>query len=52
MSRSLATLVAALMLAVLTLPGTALAQQASGIAGTVRDTSGALLPGVKIERTA
>ncbi len=44
-----APLVLGLILVALTLPGTALAQQASGIAGTVRDTSGALLPGVTVE---
>jgi hypothetical protein len=36
----------------LLLPGTAHAQQASGIAGTVRDTSGALLPGVTVEASS
>ena len=49
MSRSRVLFVAGLSLVALTLPGTALAQQASGIAGTVRDTSGALLPGVTVE---
>ena len=34
---------------VLALSGTARAQQASGIAGVVRDTSGAVLPGVTVE---
>ena len=33
----------------LALSGTAAAQQASGIAGVVRDTSGAVLPGVTVE---
>ena len=33
----------------LLLPALAAAQQASGIAGTVRDTSGALMPGVTVE---
>src|SRR5262245_40883613 len=36
-------------LIVAVLSGTASAQQASGIAGTVRDASGGLLPGVSIE---
>lgn len=42
---------AVLMLAVvmLLLPGRSTAQQASGIAGTVRDTSGGVLPGVTVE---
>src|ERR1051325_11713458 len=31
------------------LSGTVFAQQASGIAGTVRDVSGAVLPGVSVE---
>jgi hypothetical protein len=31
------------------LPAFTLAQQASGIAGTVRDTSGAVLPGVTVD---
>ena len=31
------------------LPAAARAQQASGIAGVVRDTSGAVLPGVTVE---
>src|SRR5438046_10114334 len=30
-------------------PGAALAQQTSGIAGVLRDTSGAVLPGVTVE---
>jgi hypothetical protein len=34
------------------LPATAGAQQASGIAGVVRDTSGALLPGVTVEASS
>jgi hypothetical protein len=42
--------IAALMLSsVLGLPHTAIAQQASGIAGLVKDTSGAVLPGVTVE---
>src|SRR5437773_6176550 len=32
--------------------GTALAQQTSGIAGVLRDTSGAVLPGVTVEATS
>ena len=43
--------VALLMLgATLALPGTAIAQ--SAIAGTVRDTSGAVLPGVTVEASS
>jgi hypothetical protein len=49
MSRLPVSLVCGLILVALTLPGSALAQQASGIAGTVRDTSGALMPGVTVE---
>lgn len=37
------------LLLVLILPSAASAQQASGIAGLVRDTSGAVLPGVTVE---
>jgi Carboxypeptidase regulatory-like domain len=33
-------------------PGSAAAQQASGIAGTARDTSGGVLPGVTVEATS
>jgi hypothetical protein len=40
---------ATVLLGVLLLPGFASAQQASGIAGLVRDTSGAVLPGVTVE---
>ncbi|MBI2189472.1 MAG: TonB-dependent receptor, partial [Acidobacteria bacterium] len=36
----------------LLLPGAASAQQTSGIAGTVRDTSGAVLPGVTVEASS
>ena len=36
-------------LCMLTLPAWAVAQQAGGIAGAVRDTSGAVLPGVTVE---
>src|SRR5688572_19442064 len=43
-----------IILGVLLLPATAIAQQAtaSGIAGVVRDTSGAVLPGVTVEATS
>ena len=41
-----------LLFLTLLLPGTALAQQASGIAGTVRDVSGALMPGVTVEASS
>ncbi len=49
MSRPSASLVLGLFLLTFVPAGTAFAQQASGIAGTVRDTSGALLPGVTVE---
>ena len=39
----------ALMLLACLLPGAASAQQSSGIAGTVKDNSGAVLPGVTVE---
>ena len=42
------TLCAGIVLALL-IPAFAVAQQASGIAGAVRDTSGAVLPGVTVE---
>ena len=49
--RPRSAVVALLMLvAMLTLPGIAIAQ--SAIAGTVRDTSGAVLPGVTVEATS
>ena len=41
--------VAALGIALALVPVTASAQQASGIAGVVRDTSGGVLPGVTVE---
>lgn len=40
---------AALWIALALLPTTVVAQQASGIAGVVRDTSGGVLPGVTVE---
>jgi hypothetical protein len=51
MARTSASLTRAVSLFVLLLllPGLAAAQQASGIAGLVRDTSGAVLPGVTVE---
>ena len=49
MPRTFLSLTVGVMFVVMVLPGTAGAQQASGIAGTVRDTSGALLPGVTVE---
>ena len=50
MTRIRALVVSVLMLAsVLLLPHAARAQQASGIAGVVKDTSGAVLPGVTID---
>ena len=48
MRRALLSLVIAAIPAVI-LPEAAAAQQASGIAGAVRDTSGAVLPGVTVE---
>ena len=44
--------VAILALATALIPVTTLAQQASGITGLVRDTSGAVLPGVTVEATS
>src|SRR5579864_1625805 len=41
--------VAGALLALLVLPSTALAQTAASITGVVRDTSGAVLPGVTVE---
>ena len=46
LSLTAATLFASLM------PGAAYAQQASGIAGTVRDASGGVLPGVSVEASS
>src|SRR5688572_15985094 len=40
------------LLVLMLFPATSLAQQASGIAGTVRDTSGALIPGVTVEASS
>ena len=42
----------AALLTLLLLPAVAAAQQASGIAGEVRDASGAVLPGVTVEATS
>ena len=42
-------LIALVLAAVLALPAAAAAQQASGIAGIARDTSGGVLPGVTVE---
>ena len=49
--KSARSVLACVMLAggVLFVPSPALSQQASGIAGIVRDTSGAVLPGVTVE---
>jgi len=41
-----------LLLLFILLPETAIAQQASGIAGVVRDTSGGVLPGVTVEASS
>ena len=49
MARTFVSIVVGVMGCVLILPAHADAQQASGIAGGVRDTSGALLPGVTVE---
>lgn len=46
-TRGLGVLVCALLLS-----PAAWAQQASGIAGVIRDTSGAVLPGVSVEVTS
>lgn len=46
------TLARIVMLTWLSSPALAVAQQASGIAGVVRDTSGAVLPGVTVEGTS
>jgi hypothetical protein len=43
---------AALGMALALVPVTALAQQASGIAGVAKDTSGAVLPGVNVEASS
>src|SRR5688572_23896271 len=40
------------LIALLLFPATSLAQQSSAIAGTVRDTSGALMPGVTVEASS
>jgi hypothetical protein len=42
----------AILAVVMLLPGTAWAQGASGIAGVVRDTTGAVLPGVTVEASS
>ena len=54
MARTIARLGAGIITCVLLLPSTASAQQASasGIAGVVRDTSGAVLPGVTVEASS
>src|SRR5215204_4208322 len=44
--------IAAGTLLALMIPGAAAAQQASGIAGAVRDTSGAVLPGVTVDASS
>src|SRR4029077_7126475 len=49
MRRLPGVLAAAVTLFALLMSGTASAQQASGIAGTVRDASGGVLPGVAVE---
>jgi len=51
MRRLVLSLTAATLLASL-IPGAAYAQQASGIAGTVRDASGGVLPGVSVEASS
>ena len=42
----------AILLAVFSRPAPVSAQQASGIAGTVKDASGAVLPGVTVEASS
>jgi Carboxypeptidase regulatory-like domain len=49
MRRLLASLAIGVVLFMSLMAGTARAQQASGIAGTVRDSSGGVLPGVAVE---
>lgn len=48
----LAAISTVVLLAALLLPEAASGQQASGIAGAVRDASGAVLPGVTVEATS
>ena len=50
--RVVRTLAAALALSSILAPIAAHAQQTSGIAGAVRDTSGAVLPGVTVEASS
>ena len=52
MTRKLWSVVVGVMVLALMRPATAGAQQASGIAGAVRDTSGAVLPGVTVEASS
>src|SRR2546423_12250645 len=52
MRRLLRVLAAGVALFALLTSGTASAQQASGIAGTVRDASGGVLPGVSVEASS
>jgi hypothetical protein len=49
--REVVSILAGLVLALM-IPAAAAAQQASGIAGAVRDTSGAVLPGVTVEASS
>ena len=52
MRRTLLSVAIGVTVAVSMMPVRARAQQASGIAGTVRDTSGAVLPGVTVEASS
>ena len=49
MKATIGTIAAGVLLLILLLPVAASAQQASGIAGLARDTSGSVLPGVTVE---
>src|SRR5438034_6566464 len=52
MKATIGTIAAAVLLLILLLPAAGSAQQASGIAGLARDTSGSVLPGVTVEASS
>ncbi len=52
MKATIGTIAAGVVLLILLLPFAASAQQASGIAGVARDTSGSVLPGVTVEASS
>ena len=52
MKATIGTIAAGVLLLILFLPAAASAQQASGIAGLARDTSGSVLPGVTVEASS